>query len=140
IVSATYTLTAAELDVPGTTQALHLTDGTTSLWLDDRLDATTFGHDGGLLVRTAAPPDHPEQATSLLAMNYIFRPEERWAHPGMNVGQIWTDPLGVMTITLVSADATAARVTIQTTPAPKVVPDIRDLTPSAASDQLVTAG
>ena len=45
-----------------------------------------------------------------------------------------------MTITLVSADATAARVTIQTTPAPKLVPDIRDLTPSAASDQLVTAG
>jgi hypothetical protein len=149
---STYFLTPVE-DEPaaGTTQSLHLVDnGGESLWLDYHRNSQirpTTGFDAftsGLLVRRETNPLAVSPA--LLFMNR----EERYDnlgdlfHPNMFVGQSWTNPLGTMTITLNSADATGASVTIQSPPPPpptdRIVPNLVGQSRGAAVDSINAAG
>jgi hypothetical protein len=64
-------------------------------------------------------------------------------HPNMFVGQTWADPLGRMQITLDSADASGAHVTIRPVPPvsqPKAtVPNILFITRAAAQNAITGA-
>ena len=136
--TATYFLTPVEDEpAPGTTQSLHLAGvGGDDLWLDFHRNGAgpSIGFDSytsGLLVHRESNPLAPP-APALLFMNRETSPTGlgNVFHPNMFVGQSWTNPLGTMTITLNSADATGASVTVQSTPAPPppdvVVPDVDD--------------
>lgn len=146
----TYFLTPAEDDpAAGTTQTLRLLDNAgEDLWLDFHRIATgpTFGftnYTNGLLVRRETNPLAPSPAllfmggTEGAGINTVI-------HPNMLVGQSWTNPLGTMTITLNSADATGASVTIQSPPLPpppgSVVPNLIGMQPNAAGDAVLAAG
>ena len=58
----------------------------------------------------------------------------------MIVGQTWADPLGTMQITLDSADATGANVTIQPSITFKTVPNLLGRNTTAANDAIHAAG
>jgi hypothetical protein len=127
--TTTYFLTPVEDDpAPGTTQALRLNDvGGNDFWLDFHRNGAgpTVDFDSytsGLLVHLESAP-WTVPTPVLLFMNRETRtgPGNTF-HPNMFEGQSWTNPLGTMTITLNSADATGASVTVQTTPPPPPPP------------------
>ena len=150
--TATYFLTPVEDEpAPGTTQSLHLAGvGGDDLWLDFHRNGAgpSIGFDSytsGLLVHRESNPLAPP-APALLFMNRETSPTGlgNVFHPNMFVGQSWTNPLGTMTITLNSADATGASVTVQSTPAPPppdvVVPDVVGQDRNTASSLIDAAG
>ena len=138
--TARYMLTPAEANGEGTTQALHVVDGATTLWLEYRLNPA-FGFTSGLLVRREQPTGSPlAGAAALLFMNQETGPLP-YTHPTLNVGQTWANPLGTLQITLDSADATGAGVTIRSAAVqPKTVPDVRGQSVSIAKRDITAAG
>ncbi len=132
-----FVLTKAEDNVPGSTQAVVVFDGNTTLWLEYRLPDTSVNYGSihfveGLLVRqevqTVANSDF------LLFMNREdisggFTTE----HPAMRVGQTWANPLGNLQITLDFADADTATVTVSSSLQTATVPNVVRL-PTASAD------
>jgi hypothetical protein len=151
--TTTYFLTPVEDDpAAGTTQALRLNDvGGNDFWLDFHRNGAgpTIGLDSytsGLLVHLEIAP-WTVSAPALLFMNReTSNGPGNTFHPNMFVGQTWTNPLGTMTITLNSADATGASVTVQTTPTPPppppdpIVPNVIGQNRDTAENMIRAAG
>jgi hypothetical protein len=140
-----YFLTSAEANGAGAIQALHLLDGASTFWVEYRAPTvnTTPGFNGGLLIRSDQPsiPGSP----FLLAMNPPdFGRPNSVPHPQLNVGQSWSNPLGTITITLDSVDATGASVTVSSSfvppPPPVAVPDVGGDSRAVAGSTLSAAG
>jgi len=146
-------MTATEINTTSGTQAVRWIDhsstwGDQTFWLEYRLPATqtiisgTESATSGLLIR------HEERSTTgpkgspfLLFMN---QPDSHNGvfvvdHPNMFVGQTWADPRGTMQITLSSANATTAQVTIGPQPQPQV-PNIAFRTEADAQTMITAAG
>lgn len=129
-------LTKAETDTTTGTQAVRLIDhsaahGDTILWLEYRLpDTQTITDDGGsatsgLLVRQeqALPGGAQHGSPYLLSMNRTESDNGgllNTYHPNMFVGQTWANPQGTMQITLNSANADTAQITISPVPLAQV--------------------
>jgi PASTA domain/Gametolysin peptidase M11 len=131
---ATYFLTPLEVDAPGSLQALRVVDGDATLWLEYRrpIGVDRFGA-LGLLVRR----EQPGLAGSPFLLKMTSQGGSSFLQPAMSVGQTWANPLGVTTITLNSADATGASVTIRS---PQGVPDLRGKTLADAGRALTDVG
>jgi len=155
-VPAHIVLTTVEQDVAGSTQAVHLRDGNTNLWLEYRRPVSQAGnypstvYSDGLLVRredlaAPVPPDDPlggNGSPFLLSMNQSGTPQGglTFHHPNMVVGQTWADPLGILKITLDSADQDHASVTIASALTVATVPLITGLRPGEANTAIANAG
>ena len=155
-VPAHIVLTTVEQDVAGSTQAVHLRDGNTNLWLEYRRPVSQAGdypstiYTDGLLVRredlTAPIPQSDPLGGSgspfLLSMNQSGTPQGGLTvhHPNMVVGQTWADPLGTLQITLDSADQDHASVTIASTLTVATVPLITGHTTVGADTAIANAG
>lgn len=146
--SQTVFLTPLEDAAQTGTKAIHLAGD--RLWLEyRRVDAIQgLSMNSGLLVRAAVPaqdPDEPNPAPFLLDMSpldgdYARQPANSLWHPEMAVGQTWVNPQGNMKITLNSANALGASVTIESKVVYKTVPDVRGMTTTGASNAIVAAG
>ena len=152
-------LTAPEVSPAGNIQAVRLIDhsaahpAATTLWLEYRRPAFQTSTGGildtiftdGLLVRReqASPAGNLPGSPFLLFMNHSEFPSifTTIKHPNMFVGQTWADPLGSMQITLDSADATSAHLTIRPAIISMVhVPNIQFIPVDAAQRAITAAG
>jgi hypothetical protein len=151
-----YVLTAPEVSPAGSTEAIRLVDGTTTLWLEYRRPTSQTIHGStfeqtftdGLLVRheQTSPAGQPlEGSPFLLFMNQTEYPTifDTDFHPNMVVGQTWVDPLGTMQISLDSANPTSATITIRPAAPPPPptaqVPNILFLTTADAQSRITAA-
>ena len=133
-------LTPLEDDIPGSTEALRISDGA-NLWLEYRTPTGVDGaadldprSKGGLLMRMELTG---VQAPVLLTL----RPDTsltQFEHPEFRVGQTWVNPRGHLSFTLNSASPLGASVTITQRAVP--VPNLNRLIPNAARTAITTAG
>ncbi len=148
----TRVLTTLDHAVPGSTQALRLTDGFTTLWLEYRIGSGPTH--GALLVSAEQPSLAGGRNVAPFVLDMSPQDADDTRSQGsptslaMSVGQAWSNPLGHMTIALNAADADQATVTVQSAPDPApdpgpgdvVVPSVLHATPPVAQSRLVAAG
>ncbi|HEY5843338.1 MAG TPA: PASTA domain-containing protein, partial [Mycobacterium sp.] len=104
----------------GSMRALRLRDGGQTIWLEyrQRVGVDT-GIEPGLYV-------HRERPTYPAATQLLDMAPGQWGED-MAVGQTWINTLGYMQVTLNSATASGATVTIARTPRTVTVPNLRGL-------------
>jgi hypothetical protein len=136
-------------------RALRLKDGSTTLWLEYRTEAgidheSFSGHkffpDPGLVVRRESPGGVSQlldmtpgsQLRELQDHTLVVNDSTDFIDAPLPIGRTWANPLGEMKITLNSA--TAAGATVSIAPQRLPVPDFRGLTPSQAGAALEVAG
>ncbi len=140
-------------NVPGSTQALRLVDGNTTLWVEFRANPLSLTR-GALLVMVEEPSlaDPPAKHVAPFLLDMTPGQSGSSTSQDLPVGHAWTNPLGNMTITLNSADTHNASVTIQSTPGPVpspppgpgpttiAVPDVTSQTIPSATSEITRAG
>ena len=145
-------LTPLELDVAGSTQALHLVGQDVNVWLEYRQplgvdNIPSVGLGGGVLIRAELPsssliPPNLRVEPALLDMTPLDGDHARsgaW-HPELPAGGVWANPRGNLSIRVNSATSLGASVTVQQNIALKTVPDVRGLTAPAATTAITAAG
>lgn len=149
--TVTRTLARLEDNVPGSTQALRLIDGNTTLWVEYRQTPLSALR-SGLVVRAVEPSLANPPAQHVAPFLLDMTPGESGGSTvsELPVGRAWTNPQGNMTITLNSADRFNASVTVQSVPGPLpdpgpapttvVVPDVTSETIPSATSELTAAG
>ncbi len=133
-----FTLEPLEVSTPGA-QALRVTDGSTTLWLEYRQPIGLDGQwgsdwDFGILVYEQIP----NVGLGSFLMDMTPTSSNGFRDAAMLAGTSWVDPLGMLRITVNSTSATAASVTIA--PNLAVVPDIVGLNRVSAAGALSAAG
>ncbi|HVQ59956.1 MAG TPA: PASTA domain-containing protein [Solirubrobacterales bacterium] len=138
LVDGVYTRTVqlrpfGEAPAEGAMRALRLRDGGQTIWLEyrQRVGVDT-GIEPGLYV-------HRERPTYPAATQLLDMAPGQWGE-AMAVGQTWVNTLGAMQVTLNSATASGATVTISRTPKAVAVPDLRGLSITSVPSVLSPVG
>ena len=148
----TRVLTTLDHAVPGSPQALRLTDGFTTLWLEYRVGIHAHPRRAARQRRAALARRRAERGA--VRPGHVAAGRGRHALAGLADVAVderrpgLVNPLGHMTIALNAADKDQATVTVQSAPDPApdpgpgdvVVPNVLHSTPPAAQSRLVAAG
>jgi hypothetical protein len=131
--------TLRPLENAATGNALRIEDGTRTLWLEYRQpigvdSAMTAASTNGVFVRLAMP----EGGSTGSFLIDTTPADGSFANAAIPPGTSWVNPLGNMRITVTSADASGAQVTV--TPVVATVPDVRGDSLAEAAQALQAAG
>jgi hypothetical protein len=119
-------------------QVLRMVDGAATLWLEYRqplgVDSSLDPANAGVLVRQQLP----DQGLKSFLLDMTPGSTQGFRDARMPTGSTWVNPLGTMKITVNSASAAGAQVTIES--ALPIVPNVRGRTLAGAGQALGGAG